>query len=62
MKLKGCQIPKRVLFCFFYLQRRVKDDQFGAGGNGIVAAVTPHEVHVYEGVGVLACRGRKSKR
>lgn len=29
-----------------YLQRGVKDDQFGAGGHGIIAGVFLHEVHV----------------
>lgn len=36
----------------FDLQRCVKDDQFGAGWDGIVAGVTLHEVHVNECVGL----------
>lgn len=44
-----------------YLQRRVKNDQFGAGRNGVVAGVFLHEVHVDEGVGVLLFRGPKRR-
>lgn len=29
-----------------YLQRGVKDDQFGAGGHGVVTGVFLHEVHI----------------
>lgn len=52
------QFSVAVLVRFRYLQRRVKDDQFGAGGNGVVAAVALHEVGVDERVGVGACGGR----
>lgn len=40
-----------------YLKCCVKDDQFGAGGNGVVAVVSLHEVGVDERVGICACRG-----
>lgn len=40
-----------------YLKCCVKDDQFGAGGNGVIAVVSLHEVGVDERVGICACRG-----
>jgi hypothetical protein len=33
-----------------YLQGGVEDDQFGAGWNGVVAAVVPHELGVDVGI------------
>lgn len=43
------------------LQGGVKDDQFGAGWNGIVAAVVHHEFGVGVGVGVCVCGERQGR-
>lgn len=42
-----------------HLQGCVKYDQFGAGGDGVVAAVSLHEVHVCECVMVGVTRAQK---
>ena len=42
-----------------YLQRRVKNDQLGAGWNGIVAGVVHHELQVDVGIRICGsvCKG-----
>lgn len=63
MQVKSCknQICWWANWTLSYLQRGVKNDQFGAGRNGIIAGVSLHEVHVDEGVGVRLCRGPKRR-